>query len=557
MITLSELRIPCGEPQSHIAEKAARQLHLKRGRIPGVQILRHSIDCRRKPDLMDVYTVAVELTDQEEASVLRRRIPHVSSYAPDVYTFPGPQPGAAPMTERPVVIGAGPAGLFAAYMLALHGYSPLLLERGRAIEQRTADVEAFWRGGALNPSSNIQFGEGGAGTFSDGKLNTMVKDRQGRNAEVLRIFTACGAPEEIRYEGKPHIGTDRLREVIVNLRREIIRLGGEVQFETRVTGFVIERGVLTGIRIVRSSEPTDSRAESETVLSAHCAILAPGHSARDLFEELDREGIPLEAKDFAIGYRVLHPQAMINRNQYGVDDPREMKRLRLPPSSYKLTEKVHSGRGVYSFCMCPGGYVVNASSEPGRLAVNGMSFYDRGSLQANSAIVVTVSPKDFGGTKPLDGVAFQRKLEEHCYQLAGGYVPVERFLDFEQRTPREKQAPLPDSLCIRGAYAPGELHTLLPESFCTDFVEGMHAFDRKIRGFAGPDCYLAGLESRTSSPIRIPRDGHFQSIGVRGLYPCGEGAGYAGGIMSAAMDGIKTAEAVGNDFLPFHAENKI
>lgn len=562
MIELSELRMPCGTDRGRIRQKAARMLHLDPGRLSELQILKHSIDSRRKPELLDVYTVAFSLPQADERRILQKNIPHVREYHPMEYQFPQPGPGTEVMQDRPVVVGAGPAGLFASYMLALHGYRPVLIEQGRPMEERTKDVESFWAGGTLRPYSNIQFGEGGAGTFSDGKLNTLVKDRMGRNEEVLRIFVSCGAPEEILYEGKPHIGTDLLRGVIVRLRREIIRLGGEVRFGTKLTGLEVSDGKLRAIRVrsmLQKDAGTGVAPEADTQNSEErwpvCAvILAPGHSARDLFRELRREHIPLEAKDFAIGCRVMHPQALINRSQYGVDDPLEMKRLKLPPASYKLTARASSGRGVYSFCMCPGGYVVNASSEPGRLAVNGMSNYDRGSLHANSAIVITISQKDYGGTDPLDGCCFQERLEEKCWAMADGAIPVERFSDFAEGTPLLLQNPLPENLSIRGAYAAGELHNLLPENLTRDFVEGMRQFDHRIPGFAGEEAFVAGLESRTSSPVRIPRDSTMQSVGLSGLYPCGEGAGYAGGIMSAAMDGIRAAEAVGRAFRPY-AEN--
>jgi uncharacterized FAD-dependent dehydrogenase len=349
-----------------------------------------------------------------------------------------------------------PAGIFCGWFLAKHGYRPLILERGRAIPERTADVEAFWKTNRLDTGSNIQFGEGGAGTFSDGKLNTLAKDREGRNDEVLRVFASAGAPDEILTEAKPHIGTDCLRDVIVNLRHEIEEAGGEVRFDACVESLLIREGHVTGVRM-----------RDGTAIPADVVVLAPGHSARDTFETLLSQNVPMEQKDFAVGFRVAHPQSLIDHQQYGISDRQEMQRLGLVPASYKLTASVSSGRGVYSFCMCPGGYVVNASSEEGRLAVNGMSYRDRGSAQADSAIVMTVSAKDFGGTQPLDGMKFQRGLEEKCYHIGNGCIPVENFEDFEAcfadapkgQAPAARQLP---KLCIMGQYGPGALHSLLP-----------------------------------------------------------------------------------------------
>jgi uncharacterized FAD-dependent dehydrogenase len=551
MLQLTQIRIECGAGQEALFRKTAKILHLKPSEPLRCTIRRHSVDCRKKPQLFDVYTVTVQLPPEQEAALLRKKIPGLTAYAEKPYVFPAA--GTQRAAHRPVIIGFGPAGIFCGWFLAKHGYCPLILERGRAIPQRTEDVENFWKTGCLDTVSNIQFGEGGAGTFSDGKLNTLVKDKEGRNDEVLRIFAEAGAPGEILTEAKPHIGTDVLRSVIVRLREEIIRMGGEVRFESQVTALHTENGSIRGV-IVNGTEE----------IPAETVVLAPGHSARDTFLELNREGVPMEEKDFAVGFRVAHPQSLIDHQQYGFSDRTEMKRKGLTPASYKLTARAASGRGVYSFCMCPGGYVVNASSEEGRLAVNGMSYFARASAQADSAIVMTVSAADFaaaertptggnpeGQTVPeeqhpadvLAGMRFQQQLEEKCFRLGHGLVPVENYADFASAASLHDLPQELPALCILGGYRRAELHRLLPENLTRDFIDGMQQFDRTIRGFAGDQCWVIGLESRTSSPVRILRGEDFESA-VRGLYPCGEGAGYAGGIMSAAMDGIRVAEAI-------------
>ena len=418
-------------------------------------------------------------------------------------------------------------------MLALHGYRPIILERGCDVETRTKDVEAYWNGSALKPESNVQFGEGGAGTFSDGKLNTLVKDKYGRNKEVLRIFVEAGAPEEILYESKPHIGTDVLKKVVVAMREEIIRYGGEVHFESKVTGLHIENGEVTGVVI------------GEEEIRTNQVVLAIGHSARDMFAYLDSIGLPMESKAFAVGMRVEHPQRLINEVMYGKEHGEE-----LPAAPYKLTAKTSVGRGVYSFCMCPGGYVVNASSEKGRIAVNGMSYSDRNSQNANSAIIVQVTPQDYASDGPLAGVEFQRRLEESAYRVGNGKIPVQYLEDYiadKQSKEREKW----NTPCIKGEYTYSNLRGILPQECEQAFMEGMKHFDKVIPGFGAGDAILAGMESRTSSPIRIHREENLQSPAVKGLYPCGEGAGYAGGITSAAMDGIYVAEKIAEIYAPF------
>ena len=544
MIRISQLKLPCGHSEADLEEKIRKTIKLKDRDTVRYRIRKHSIDARKKPQLFDIYTVDADLkmgikAERKLAAKLRNR--NIAVVEESGYQFP--PAGGEKMNTRPVVIGAGPAGLFCALMLAEHGYRPILLERGRCVEERAKDIDRYWESGKLDPSSNVQFGEGGAGTFSDGKLNTQINDKTGRSEKVLQVFTEAGAPEDIRYESKPHIGTDLLRVVIPAIRNRILAAGGDVRFEAQVTDLVIEDGSVRALVLADGSQ-----------LRTDTVVLAPGHSARDTIASLFQRGVPMEPKAFAVGLRVSHPQSLIDRAQYGVWEREEMRELGLSAAPYKLTAKAASGRGVYSFCMCPGGYIVDASSEPSRIAVNGMSEHARGSGRANSAIVCTVGPEEYGTDHPLSGMYFQQELEEKAYRIGQGAIPVQRYIrmkeNFEKRRNGEPvPADSPDpyltshDLCIRGRWTPADLSELLPRALTADFIEGMEEFDHKIPGFAGEEAFAAGIESRTSSPVRIPRGEDLQSR-IRGLYPCGEGAGYAGGIMSAAMDGIRVAEAI-------------
>lgn len=528
MIQIQQLKLPVTHQPEDLTQKICQKLKIKKEQIRSCRILRQSIDARKKQDIRYVYTV--EIATDAEAKILKKiHDPSVRQTAGITYEFP--VSGTKQLSGRPLIIGSGPAGLFCAYMLAKAGYDPLVVERGSSMEKRQKDVAAFWKDGILNPKSNVQFGEGGAGTFSDGKLNTLVKDPAGRNAKVLSIFTEHGAPPEICYEAKPHIGTDLLARVIPSIREEVIAGGGTFLFDTCVTDLIIKDGRICGIR-------TDSgqSIESETV------VLAIGHSARDTFSMLSSHQIPMAAKAFAVGLRVEHPQDMINLDQYG-----ESFAGRLPAAPYKVTGKGTGNRGVYSFCMCPGGYVVNASSQEKRLAVNGMSNYKRDSGNANSAIIVSVTPEDFGSDDVLSGVQFQKRLEERAFKFADGNIPQQLYKDFRQKRESHAYGDFCSKTCGSAAFAP--LHHLFPEEIYTSFLMGMEQFGRKIKGFDREDAILSGVESRTSSPVRIHRDEQLQST-VRGLYPCGEGAGYAGGIMSAAMDGIRVAEQIAVKYAP-------
>ncbi len=444
-------------------------------------------------------------------------------------------------SRTPVIAGAGPAGLFCAYALMSEGFHPIVAERGKKVEERTADVQKFWETGVLDTASNVQFGEGGAGTFSDGKLNTLVKDPIGRNRFVLETFVKFGAPEHILYENKPHIGTDILADVIKRMREFMTENGVEFLFETCVTGFSTgKNGNLKSIELNHDRQ-----------IDTDCLILAIGHSARDTFSLLQEKGLNMQAKSFAVGFRVEHPQSEVNLTQYG-----DLYADKLPAAPYKVTANLPSGRGVYSFCMCPGGYVVNASSEEHRLAVNGMSYSDRGGSNANSAIIVSVTPEDFkadairhgvlkdadGKEDVLSGVRFQERLEERAWKLGNGKIPQQLFGDYCKNRPSVSYGAFEST--TKGDSVLCNLRGLLPEELEESFIEGMHHFSRAIPEFDREDAILSGVESRTSSPVRIVRDESFQS-NIRGIYPCGEGAGYAGGIMSAAMDGLKVAEAIG------------
>lgn len=523
MIQISQLKLPCTHTQQELREKIERTLRIRPEELIEYSIEKQSIDARKKPQIFYVYTIHASVL-QEKKVFKKVHSKNITIVEKKVYHFPFHAESIP--ADRPVIIGSGPAGLFCAYMLAEHGFAPILLERGKAIEERKKDVDSFWETGKLNPESNVQFGEGGAGTFSDGKLNTLVKDPSGRNRKVLEIFVKEGAPEEILYVNKPHIGTDLLMNVVKNMRKTIQSNGGEVRFESKVTELCITDGQICGVVI-----------NKEQFLPAKSVILAIGHSARDTFEMLWEKQICMEAKSFAVGVRVEHPQKLINYAQYQLELPKT-----LPAASYKVTAQLSNGRGVYSFCMCPGGYVVNASSEEGRLAVNGMSYHSRAGENANSAIIVTVTPKDYGSDHPLAGMEFQRKLEEKAFRLAQGKIPVQRYEDFCKNRATDSFGTVHPSM--KGNYAPANVREILPEIVAASIEEGIRCFDQKLQGFADPDALLSGVESRTSSPVRISRDPSTMEGSVKGLYPCGEGAGYAGGITSAAMDGIRMAEAV-------------
>jgi uncharacterized FAD-dependent dehydrogenase len=551
MLRVNQVKLKTGHSEADLRRQTASILRVPEQNITELRIVRQSIDARKKPVIFYSYSVDVAVRDEEKIlHRFRGKENLVCRSVQEEYRFPAS--GSRKRKSPVIIVGTGPAGLFCGYFLALHGYRPILLERGRCVEERQRDVEAFWETGKLDTASNVQFGEGGAGTFSDGKLNTLVKDKDGRNRAVLETFVKFGAKESICYEAKPHIGTDVLCTVVKRMREEIIRLGGEVRFESQVTDIRVEAGRVKGVTV-----EGPGIAKRSAFVESGQLVLAIGHSARDTFSMLMKRGVPMEAKSFAVGLRVEHPQQMINENQYGAAQPGD-----LGAAPYKVTAKAKNGRGVYSFCMCPGGYVVNASSQEGHTAVNGMSYSGRDGKNANSAIIVTVTPEDFGSVHPLAGIEFQRRLEERAYAVGGGKIPVQRYGDFrrcvESGAAHEMLQQTGD--CVRGTDAAlmpqckgtwtwADVSRILPKACNEAIVEGMEAFGRQIAGFDRPDACLSGVESRTSSPVRIHRDERLQSQ-IRGLYPCGEGAGFAGGIVSAAMDGIRVAEAIAREYAP-------
>jgi len=523
MIKLEGVRLPPGGGEADLRAQAAKLLRLSPADLRALQVLRRSVDARE--DVTLTYTLAVCV--ENESAVLRRcRCRKASRLIPGpAYRLPNPLP---PPDLPPVVAGAGPAGLFAALVLAEAGQRPILLERGRPVEARCLDVERFWASGALDTESNVQFGEGGAGAFSDGKLNTGTKDL--RHRFILERLVECGAPEDILIDAKPHVGTDYLHTVLRSLRRKLTALGADIRFETRLTDLRIENGVLTGIKAASPS--------GTVLIPCRALILCPGHSARDTFEMLLARGVPMEAKPFAVGVRIEHRQADCDAAQYR----QYAGHPGLPASTYKLSCHLPSGRGVFSFCVCPGGEVVAAASEEGRVVTNGMSEFARDRENINGAILVSVTPEDFGGNaSPLAGVEFQRRLEEAAYALGGGgyRAPAQRVEDYLARRPSAGPGKVTPS------YRPGvvwtDLHRCLPPFVSEALEEALPVLGRKLRGYDAPDAVLTAVESRSSSPVRILRGEDGQSA-LRGLYPCGEGAGYAGGILSAAADGMRCSE---------------
>ncbi|KIR01877.1 NAD(FAD)-utilizing dehydrogenasehypothetical protein [Lachnospiraceae bacterium TWA4] len=519
MIQISQLKLPVGHSDEELVQKVVKKLKITRDQIQKLTIRRASIDARKKPELYWVYTIWLELKNEKKFKDLK--------ISPKEYVLPSP--GTKELMHRPVIIGTGPAGLFCGLFLARAGYRPILLERGLEVAKRVEKVNTFWETGKLDTNCNVQFGEGGAGTFSDGKLNTLVKDNSGRNHKVLETFVEAGAPTDILYLNKPHIGTDVLREVVQNLHKEIEEAGGEIYFSSQVTDLMIEDDQLKGLEINHKEQ-----------IETEVAVLAIGHSARDTFEMLHKRQIPMEAKSFAVGFRIEHPQEMINESQYGA------KKVKgLLAADYKLTAKTSTGRGVYSFCMCPGGQVVNSSSEEGHMVVNGMSYRKRDGKNANAALIVTVTPEDYPSNEVLSGVEFQRRIEKAAYEAGNGKIPIQLYGDFKKGQPSTMIGQVHPE--VKGQYQLTSLNSILPEELNESLIEGIESFGKKIKGFNREDALLLGVESRTSSPIRILRDDKMQTK-VRGIYPCGEGPGYAGGIMSAAMDGIKAAEKIISTF---------
>lgn len=520
MIRIREISLPPEHDPNQLVYEAARLLKISASKLRGLRIVRRSVDARKKPEVRIVYTIDVTV-EGSEGKILKHSGCKRAAIAPAGYYKP-PKTAAAP-EQRPVVVGFGPAGMFAALILALAGLKPLVLERGEDAQTRHEKVAHFFETGELDAVSNVQFGEGGAGTFSDGKLNTGVNNL--RIGWILEQFVAAGAREDILFDAKPHVGTDVLLTVVQNLRKRIIALGGEIRFRCQVAGICQENGRITGLETV----------DGETIPCSE-VILAIGHSARDTFTALLDQGIPMEAKPFSMGVRIEHSQAAIDLAQYGKADPA------LPPADYKLARHLEDGT-VYTFCMCPGGYVVAAASEAGRVATNGMSYADRDGENANAALLVTVNPRDFPGDGPLAGMAWQREIEEAAFRAGGGgyRAPVQRVGDFLAGRPSTGPGR------IKPTYRPGvswtDLRRVLPEKIADGLAQALPLLDQSLTGFADPDAVLTAPETRSSSPVRILRGENRQSP-LSGLYPAGEGAGYAGGIMSAAIDGMLSAEAL-------------
>ncbi|WP_151447822.1 NAD(P)/FAD-dependent oxidoreductase [Lacisediminimonas profundi] len=535
MLRLTEISLPLDHPEAALGEAIATRLGIAREDILGFTIARRGYDARKKSNILLVYTLDVEVRNEAEASSRLQGRPNIGPKPDTEYKFVARAP--AGLKSRPVVIGTGPCGLFAGLILAQMGFRPIILERGKAVRERTKDTWDLWRRGELHPESNVQFGEGGAGTFSDGKLYSQIKDPRHYGRKVLDEFVKAAAPPEILYVSKPHIGTFRLVKMVELMRASIEELGGEFRFGSRVDDVEIADGRMRAVTL-----------SSGEVIPADHVVLAIGHSARDTFHMLHARGVYIEAKPFSLGFRIEHPQSLIDRARFGTHAGHPL----LGAADYKLVHHAGNGRSVYSFCMCPGGTVVAATSEPGRVVTNGMSQYSRNERNANSGIVVGISPEDYPGG-PLAGIEYQRQWESRAFELGGGdySAPGQLVGDFIAGRASKRVGDVAPS------YKPGvlfgDLATALPDFVIGAIREALPAFERQIPGFAMHDAVLTGVETRTSSPVRIRRNDKLESMNVRGLYPAGEGAGYAGGIMSAAVDGIRVAEALALSMLEHHA----
>ena len=518
MINVRQIKIAVTDDKvENIYSKIYQKIHLKKEDIKSLKIFKKSLDARNKDNIYYVYELMIEAINET------KYLKYKDVYPTFDLTYKMPLAGSIQLLKRPVIVGSGPSGLFAAYILALKGFKPLIIERGKPVEKRLKDVELFWQTGKLNDNSNVSFGEGGAGTFSDGKLNTCINDENNRIRKVFTTFIECGANEDILYDYKPHIGTDILSNVIKNLRNKIIDLGGTFLYNSCLTNIIFENNKVTKIMI-----------NNQDTIDTDILILAIGNAARDTYKLLYNLGLNMTSKNFAVGLRVVHPQALIDKAQYGL----KYSKL-LSPATYKLTYHSSNNKGVYSFCMCPGGYVVNSSSIKNHLAINGMSYYKRDSGYANSAIIATVSKEDFGNNV-LDGIAYQERLEKKAYELGQGSIPIQTLKDFYNNTILDK---IEDISFIKGSYTYANLNELFSKEITLSIKEALNSFAYKINDFNNPNTILCGVETRTSSPVRICRDENFEA-NIKGIYPCGEGAGYAGGITSSAVDGIKVAEAI-------------
>ncbi len=526
MIKISDISIPLDYSENYIKKIIAKKLRINIKNIESIKINKKSVDARKKDDVHFVCSFNVKLKNLDETKLIKK-FKYVTTTEPYIYNLPK----HSKLNYRPVIVGFGPAGMFAALILAQAGQFPIVLERGKDVDSRTKDVDLFWESGVLNENSNVQFGEGGAGTFSDGKLNTGIKNK--RINKVFSEFVKAGAPEEILYLSKPHIGTDKLKEVVKNIRKNIINLGGEIRFNSRLNGIKLKNNQVCTVK-VNSDYSNEYEIETDNV------ILAIGHSARDTFEYLNNLGVKMEAKAFSVGVRIEHSRKLIDKSRYG----KFYNHPSLSAADYKLSTHLKSGRGVYTFCMCPGGTVVGAASEKGCLVTNGMSEFARDKQNSNSAVLVGITPKDFNGESVLAGVEYQRRIERKAFELGGGdyTAPIQLLGDFLKQI---SSSNLGDVL---PSYKPGfkltDISSCFPSYVSESIRYAIAEMDKQLNGFSCYDAIITAAETRSSSPLRILRDEKFESVNIKGLYPCGEGAGYAGGIVSAAVDGIKCAESI-------------
>lgn len=527
MLRINNLKISILHSKVDLIKKIVKTLKIKESDILSYKIKRQSLDARKKEDILYSYNIDVEL--KKEDIVLKKHKNNINIFKAEDKKYKIEAMGDKKLNHRIIVVGFGPAGIFAALSLSRAGFKPLIIERGEDIDRRSISVDKFWKDGILNEESNVCFGEGGAGAFSDGKLNTLVKDLNGRNTFVLETLVEHGADKRILYDYKPHIGTDKLKDVVKNIRKEILSLGGEIKFNTCMKEIICKDNEVQAVKL-----------NNDEIIKTNILILACGHSARDTFYMLNDKKVDMKAKKFAVGIRVIHSQKNIDKAQFG-----NKFYEKLSPAPYKLTCTTSNNRAVYSFCMCPGGYVINSSSDKNHLLINGMSYNDRASGFANSAIIVAVDENDFKNNDLFAGMHYQEELEKLCYKLAKGKIPIQLYKDFIKNETGNldniKDIP------IKGAYVSFDLNEILPDYISTSIKEAFIAFDKKIKGFACDDAILLGVETRTSSPIRINRGDDFQA-NIKGLFPCGEGAGYAGGITSAAMDGLKIAEFINKTY---------
>ncbi|GAB6189965.1 oxidoreductase [Marinitoga arctica] len=519
MWRINNLSLPIDHSISEIKLQISKKLNIPISDIKNIEIVKRSIDARKKHEMI-YFVYSIDFDVDYDLSNIALRAPE------KIYTLPFH--GSTPLKSKPIIVGTGPAGLFAGLILAEAGFEPIILERGKSVDERKRDVNNFWKNGILNEESNVQFGEGGAGTFSDGKLNTLIKDKHNRIRKMLLEFVKAGAPEEILYNNKPHIGTDKLEIAVKNIRKKIEKLGGKVYFNSKVTDFIIENNKIKGV-IVNNSEK----------ISSEIVILAIGHSARDTFKVLHKNGIKISQKPFSIGVRIEHLKETIDKIQYG----KFYNHPKLKAADYKLSHRSKNGRAVYTFCMCPGGYVVASASEKNMLVTNGMSEFARDNINSNSAILVSISPEDFPSYHPLAGVEFQRIYERKAFEISKNYyAPVQLFGDFLKNKQSKKFGQ------VKPTYLPGtvfyDLNKIFPEYISSSLKEGIIAMGKKMKGFSNFDALLTGVETRSSSPIRIERNENYESVNTQGLFPIGEGAGYAGGITSSAVDGIRVAESI-------------